>query len=132
MTNDAVVTKLLPHNRAEVVVSRLTACGGNCGSCEGCISAGEVKAVAVNSIGARPGQKVVIESKSSKIFGAVILVYVMPLLLFLAGYVLAGVMGAQEKLRILASFLGLAVGALILVVLQKKNKYSNIDYYIIK
>ena len=130
MTNDAVVTKLLPHNRAEVVVSRLTACGGNCGSCEGCISAGEVKTVAFNRIGARPGQRVVIESKSSAVFGAVIMTYVVPLLLFLLGYILACAAGAGGGVCILASFIGLALGALLLV--SQKKKYENIKYNIIK
>ena len=32
MTQDAVVTKLVPDNMAEVAVARTTACGGNCGS----------------------------------------------------------------------------------------------------
>ena len=36
MTNEGVVTKLLPNSMAEVAVARSTACGGNCGSCEAC------------------------------------------------------------------------------------------------
>ena len=32
MTQDAVVTKVLPNGMAEVVVSRGTACGSNCGN----------------------------------------------------------------------------------------------------
>ena len=132
MTNDAVVTKLLPRNRAEVVVSRRTACGGNCGSCEGCAGASEMRAVAINSIGAIPGQKVVIESKSTEVFKAVILVYILPLLCFLLGYILASVFGAPEKVCVLASFLGLCVGAVILTASQKMKKRDGIEYNIIK
>ena len=37
MTQDAIVTRLLPDGMAEVVVTRATACGGNCSSCESCM-----------------------------------------------------------------------------------------------
>ena len=84
MTQDAIVTKILPNDMAEVAVARTTACGGNCGSCEACIFQSEMKTLARNRIGARIGQKVVIASKSSTIFGAALLVYIMPLLVFIA------------------------------------------------
>ncbi len=125
MTQDAIVTKLLPDNMAEVAVARTTACGGNCGSCESCMFQNELKAVARNSIGARIGQQVVIASKSSRIFSAVLLVYVMPLLLFMTGYALAALAGAGEGLCIAASFLGLLLGAVILVLSQRLRKNKN-------
>ena len=83
MTQDAVVTKVFPNGMAEVVVARGTACGSNCGNCESCVFQNEIKAFAKNSVHAKPGEKVVIESLSSRIFGfiafcaavAVIVVY---------------------------------------------------------
>ena len=42
MTQDAVVTKVLPNGMAEVVVSRGTACGSNCGNCESCVFQNEI------------------------------------------------------------------------------------------
>ena len=122
MTQDAIVTKILPNGMAEVAVARTTACGGNCGSCESCIFQNELKTVARNLIDARIGQKVVIATKSSKIFGAAILVYVMPLLFFIAGYAAAYLMGAKEGICILVSFLALAISAAILVYSQKVKK----------
>ena len=74
MTQEAVVTKLLPNQMAVVAVTRMTACGGNCGSCESCIFQSELKTLAHNLVEARPGQRVLIESKSSAIFGAAMLV----------------------------------------------------------
>lgn len=121
MTQDAIVTKLLPHDMAEVAVTRSTACGGNCGSCESCMFQSELKAVARNLIEAKPGQRVVIESKSSRIFGAAILVYVMPLLFFLLGYALAALAGAGEGIRILVSFAALLVSAVVLVLSQRRE-----------
>ncbi|MBR3473878.1 MAG: SoxR reducing system RseC family protein [Oscillospiraceae bacterium] len=122
MTQDAVVTKLLPDGMAEVAVTRGTACGGNCGSCESCMFQSELRVTARNQIQARPGQKVTIESKSSRIFGAAVLVYVMPLLFFLAGYALAAAWGAAEGIRILVSFAALLISAVILVLSQRLNK----------
>lgn len=122
MTQDAVVVKTLPGGMAEVAVTRTTACGGNCGSCESCIFQSELRAVARNRIGARPGQKVVIESRSSAVFGAAILVYVMPLLLFLLGYAVASALGAGEGWCILTSFLCLGLGAGLMVLIQRKGR----------
>ena len=131
MTNDAIVTKLMPNNTAEVVVTRLTACGGNCGSCEGCVCDNEVRAIANNPLGAKPGQKVVIESQSAKVFGAVALVYIMPIVLFLAGYLAAAAVGASEGVCIAVSFGALLLSAVILVVSQKRKK-EKITFNIIK
>ena len=125
MTQDAIVTKVLPNDMAEVAVARTTACGGNCGSCESCIFQSELKTIARNTIGARIGQKVVIESKSSKIYGAAILVYIMPLILFMAAYAEAYVSGAKEGLCIAISFLGLVLGAAIMVLSQRLKKDKN-------
>lgn len=125
MTQDAIVTKVLPNDMAEVAVARTTACGGNCGSCESCIFQSELKTLARNTIGARIGQKVVIESKSSKIYGAALLVYIMPLVLFIAAYALAYVSGAREGICIAISFLGLALGAAIMVLSQRLKKDKN-------
>jgi len=122
MTQDAVVTKVLPNGMAEVAVTRSTACGGNCGSCESCIFQGELKTLAHNRIRAKPGQSVVIESRSSKIFRAAALVYIMPLVLLLAAYALASAAGAIEGVCIACSFLGLCLGGVILVLSQKKRK----------
>ena len=122
MTQDAIVVKLLPHDMAEVAVTRSTACGGNCGSCGACIFQSELRAVARNRIGARPGQRVVIESRTATVFKAAALVYVMPLVLFFLGYGLAAALGAGEGLCILVSFLALALGAGLMVLTQRRAR----------
>lgn len=125
MTQDAIVYKCLSDEMAEVVVTRATACGGNCGSCEACMFQSELKTPARNLIGARPGQRVVIESKSSKIYGAILLVYVLPLILALLGYFAAYAAGAPEGLCILACFSGVLLGAVITVLSQRLKKNQN-------
>lgn len=121
MTQDAIVYRRLANNMAEVVVTRSTACGSNCGNCESCIFQSEIKTVARNLINAGPGQRVIIESKSSRIYGAALMVYILPMVLALAGYFIAYAMGAAEGLCILCSFLGLGLGAVILVVTQRRK-----------
>lgn len=122
MTQDAIVTKVYNDGMAEVAVTRGTACGSNCGNCESCIFQNELKTLAKNLIGAKPGQRVVIESKSSKVYKATLLVYILPMLLIVAGYIIAGALGASEGLCILSSFIGLIIGALIIVLSQKRIK----------
>ncbi len=122
MTQDPVLIRLLPNDMAEVVVTRATACGGNCGSCESCMFQSELHTEARNLIQAKPGQRVTIESKSSRIFGAALLVYIMPLLFFLAGYAVAAALGAGEGIKILVSFVSLLISALVLVLTQRLNQ----------
>ena len=122
MTQDAIVYRCLPGGMAEVVVSRGTACGSNCASCEACVFQSELKTPARNLIGARPGQRVVIESRSSKVYGAIFLVYILPIVLAVLGYFAAWSMGAGEGLCILATFAGIALGGAIVVLSQRRNK----------
>ena len=122
MTQDAVVTKLLPDGMAEVAVARSTACGGSCGHCESCVFQSELKTPARNLIQARPGQNVIIASHSATVFKAAALVYVVPMVLLLAGYAAAALAGAGEGLCIAASFLGLALGAVLVVLSQRLRK----------
>lgn len=132
MTQDAVVLKILPNSMAEVVVTRSTACGSNCGNCESCIFQSELKAIANNRIGAKPGQRVVISSSSKTVFSAALLVYIMPLLFFLVGYAVSSIFGASEGVCVLVSFFFLAVSAVVLIVSQKKKGFAKqITYDII-
>ena len=132
MTQEGIVTKLFPDNMAEVAVTRMTACGGNCGSCESCMLQSEVKTLAKIHAAAQTGQRVLIESRSSAVFGAIFLVYVMPLVFFLLGYGAAYLAGLSEGLCILCSFAGLALGAVLLVLSQRRRKKNAISYDIIK
>lgn len=132
MTQEAVVTRLLPHGMAEVAVTRTTACGGNCGSCESCIFQSELKTSARNLVDARPGQRVLIESRSSRIYGAALLVYIMPLALLLIGFTAATLLKLPEGVSIAMSFVGLALGAVLIVLTQRmKKKKDPITFSII-
>ncbi len=132
MTQEAVVTRLLPGGMAEVAVTRSTACGGNCGSCESCIFQSELRTIAKNEIDARPGQRVLIESRSSRIYGAAMLVYIVPLLLMLLGFAVASLLGLAERAAVLFSFVGLVLGAVLLVLVhRKRGKEQEISFTIV-
>ena len=133
MTQEAVVFRCLDDERAEVVVTRATACGANCESCEACVFQNELKTEARNLIGARPGQRVLIESKSSKVYGAILLVYIVPILLAVLGCFAAYAMGASEGICVLCTFLGFLLGAVVTVVTQRLRRDKNpITFDIIK
>lgn len=123
MTQDAVVTKVFPNNgMAEVAVSRGTACGSNCGNCESCIFQNELKTIAKNSIHAKPGEKVVIETVSSKIFKAAFIVYIIPIIAFCIGYGIAYACGAGEGICMLVSIVSFFISVAAIVVTQRMSK----------
>jgi len=122
MTQEAVVTRVFPHQMAEVAVARTTSCGGNCGSCESCIFQSELKTVAFNRCHAAPGQRVLIETQSARIYGAALLVYIVPLLCFLAGYAIAYLCHLPESGCVAVSFAALILGSAAIVAQQKKKK----------
>ena len=132
MTQDAVVTKLVSRHVAEVEVERGTACGSNCGNCESCVFQNELKVTADNRIGARPGQKVVIESKTSDVLGAAVLLYMVPFVLLFLGYAIGSALGWAEGGCVLIGFGFFALGVAFNVIYQRRKKASPITFEIIQ
>lgn len=122
MTQDAVVTRVFPNGFAEVAVTRGTACGSNCGNCESCAFQNELKAIAKNTVHATPGEKVVIESVSSRIFSAAFLLYIVPFIALFIGYAIAAVNALSEGMCILLSFAAFSLAVAVVVVCQRINK----------
>ena len=81
-----------PDGTAQVLHTRQSACSGDCHKCSGCGAAQEqILLKAVNSIDAEPGDFVKIESASGPVLKAAAMLYVLPMVLFFAGY-LTGMM----------------------------------------
>ena len=111
MTQIATVERIIDADHAEISVPRKSACGHDCEECAGCgVSGAAVHAKAANPIGARPGQKVVVESSTRKMMYIVVLVYLIPVVLFLAGYLITAALTSVVGLQYLAAILGFAVG----------------------
>ena len=108
---------------AQVAYLRQSACSGDCHKCSGCGAVQQTMIVtARNPIGAKPGDMVTIESETGPVLKAAAVLYLMPLALFIAGYLvgmqwqLGGLIGA------LAFFASIAlVVAYDRLVMKKKN-----------
>jgi len=114
LTQNARVVKILDKGLAEVVVMRSSACGENCASCgANCASKRPLLIKARNSISAKVGDSVIVSTKSSKIILAAFVVYIVPFILFFAGYAATSAAGLSEKASILTSsaafFAGIAL-----------------------
>ena len=110
MTQIATVEKQLNGRYALISVARKSACGHNCEECAGCgVSGAAVRVRARNPIGAAAGQKVVVQSETGSIMKAILLVYLLPLVLFLLGYFLTPTVSV-EGVRYGIAILGFAVG----------------------
>ena len=122
MTQEALVIKNLPDHMAEVLVIRASACGGNCASCGGCKEKRELRVPACNPIGALPGQRVILETESPRIFGAIFLVYLLPMLGMILGYLVPALSGAGEGLCVLGGFGGFALGVLLMLLVYRLRR----------
>ena len=88
MRTKATVDSLLPDGRAEVLIARKSACSGDCHKCGGCGAVEQTLRVAAeNPVDAKRGDIVWLESESRTVL------YLLPLLLFLIGYLAAYVLG---------------------------------------
>lgn len=111
MTQIATVERIIDANHAEISVPRKSACGHDCEECAGCgVSGAAVHAKAVNTIGAMPGQKVVVESSTKKMMYIVVLVYLIPVVLFMAGYLITAFLTTAVGMQYFVAILGFAVG----------------------
>ena len=130
MTQIATVERILDSNHALISVPRKSACGHDCEECAGCgVSGAAVKARAVNPIGALPGQKVVVESSTGKIFGVVVLVYVLPVVLFLLGYFLSE--GLAENWRYAIAIVAAIVSIIPCVLYDRHARRKEVLTYTI-
>ena len=120
-------------NMARVSYRRPTACHGDCSKCAGgCGSMAakeEIIVSAENLIGAKTGDSVYIEGETKKVAWAIVQVYVIPVVLFLAGYFLGQQWGYGNLIGILGFFLGLALA--VLESRRQKKRGQEIRYQIV-
>lgn len=120
-------------NMARVSYRRPTACHGDCSKCAGgCGSMAakeEIIVSAENLIGAKTGDSVYIEGETKKVAWAIVLVYVIPVVLFLAGYFLGQQWGCGNLIGVLGFFLGLVLA--VLESRRQKKRGQEIRYQIV-
>lgn len=119
MIQEAIVTKIRDDGLAEVVVERLGICGGDCNGCNECKYEHLMKSVVQNPIGAVRGQHVMIETPTAGVVRGAFAIYVLPIVMLIAGYVVVAALGCAESVCIAAAFGAAALGILIAVVISR-------------
>ena len=123
------VSRLLPDGRAEVFRVRESACSGDCHKCSGCGAAKQTVCFAArNSSGARVGDLVVVSSSSAHVLKAAAVLYILPLVLFLAGYLVGENLWQSG---VLAGLVGLALGVVCIKLYDKLLSKKEMEYTII-
>lgn len=114
------VANVYPDGTADVFVQRESACSGDCHKCSGCGAAvQQVFVRARNPIGAVRGDKVIVSSDDRQVLPAMLVVYILPLVLLLAGY-FAGY--AMSFLPGLCSALGFGLGIGLILLYNRRVK----------
>ena len=117
MEQTVLVKRVLEDGSAEVLRVRESACSGDCHKCSGCGSSQQTMMIlAENPIGARVGDWVVIEAKSGAVLKAAVMLYIVPLVLFIAGYLFGEYLWQKGVLFALA---GLLLGLILVKLLDK-------------
>ena len=132
MQQTVKVFKCNEDGTAQVACLRQSACSGDCHKCSGCGAVEQTMLFeARNPVGAKPGEMVIVESESGPVLKAAAMLYMLPLVLFIAGYLL----GMQWKLGGLIGALAFALSICIIVaydrlVMKKKNTVYTITGYV--
>ena len=118
------VRKINEDGTAQVVHIRESACSGDCHKCSGCGAVKQAMLIdAYNPIGAQPGDMVQIRSETGPVLMGAMVRYIVPLVLFIAGYLLGDAWWGMGPLMGALSFaLGLGIAALYDRLVAKKQK----------
>ncbi len=126
MTQRVKVIKTFPDGTAQVIHVRQSACSGDCHQCAGCGAAQETMLlVAQNPIGAARGDLVLVEAKSAPVLAAAAVMYMLPLLLFFAGYLAGSLIWERGGLVGCVAF-ALGIGCSILYDRLKAKKQETV------
>ncbi len=121
MTQIATVEEILSGGYVRISVPRKSACGHDCEECAGCgMTGAAIYTTAKDPVGVTAGQKVVVESSTKKLLGVVALVYMLPVICFLAGYFLSE--GLTESVRYV---IAIAAAALTLIPIVLYDRHAS-------
>lgn len=125
------VEKVLDDGTAQVVLTRQSACSGHCHKCAGCGAVGQtLTVIAQNPIGAAVGEQVIIQSNTAPAMKGVLVLYVLPLVMFFAGYALGTIWSLGVWFGVGAFLLAMA-GVVVYdrrVCAKQNNVYTIIGY----
>jgi sigma-E factor negative regulatory protein RseC len=125
------VRQTYDNGTAQVILVRESACSGDCHKCSGCGAAKETLLVlADNPIGAVAGELVRLRSETAPVMKAAVVLYILPLVLFFAGYFVGALWGLGALVGCLAFAAGIGVAIVYdrLVAAKKKPVYTIFGY----
>ena len=123
------VKETFDDGTALVVHVRESACSGDCHKCSGCGAAKEtILLKANNPIGAARGDLVRLESASGPVLKAAVVLYLLPMVLFFAGYAVGDALWQQGALAGCLAFV-LSI-ALVVLYDRRIGKKDNTTYTI--
>ena len=132
MTRNAIVVESTP-DYAVVEVTRESACAGcrnsdNCSICKiGLTDHAEMRSKAANPLGAREGDTVQIETDSATILHYSAAVFLLPLALGAAGYIIGYIADFDIMIRYIISLIGFAAAFVILKIFLEKRAAKRLD-----
>lgn len=127
MEQKAIVRRILPGGEAEISLLRQTECGLGCKSCDGCPqrTKGELLALADNALGAAAGAVVTVRPNRCGSVWAAVLVFLLPCVGLIGGWLLAHRLSFSQGVSILSAFFGASAGfipaVLVNCVVSKKH-----------
>ena len=123
------VHRIREDGRADIILVRESACSGDCHKCSGCGAQKETMIVeAENPIRAQVGDFVVLTSDTGSVMKAVLAVYLVPMVLFFAGF---GLGMAMNWGSFLLGGLGFGLGVAFAVWFDRRTAKKNNTVYTI-
>lgn len=122
----------------EIEVSRSSACEGcsqnKNGSCHACIALGDNRAMktkARDEVGAKVGDRVMVETDSNTVIRYAAEVFLLPLLLAAVGYFVGGLFG-KEAASYIGALLGFAAAFVFVKLVPAKRAEQSCDVRIVR
>ena len=123
------IREVYENGTAQVVCVRESSCSGDCHKCSGCGAAKEtILLTADNPIGAGVGDLVYVRSETGPVLKAAMVLYMMPLVLFFAGYAAGTALGLSGALFGVLAF---ALSIVLIVVYDRRMAKQNKTIYTI-
>ena len=124
MTGEGTVIRI-KGDTATVSVRKASACSHDCSECSTC-TAPVFETEVYNPIGAKPGDKVVIEADTKKILLLSLLVYMLPVMLFICAAVACEAMGLGGVVTALTFGCMILIWIFLIRIANKKIKTQNV------
>ena len=123
------IRQVYDNGTAQVSCIRESACSGDCHKCSGCGAAKEmILLTADNPIGAKAGDLVKLRSETGPVLKAAAVLYMMPLVLFFAGYTLGA---GLDRSGALWGGLGFVLSILFIVLYDRRMAKKDNTIYTI-